>query len=207
MAEMGLKVVVLSRDVSNEPELAPYVKSGNLIVRKAGEDSSLPLLVCKLGMFCAFFCCILLSFTWLGGGCWRDAVCPDAEPWRDFLKLVESCRAVFTPCVSDASPRVAAEAMSKGTAVLMNWHIVGGWKYINDKTGVFFHDEHDIKQAIEKLRSPDFQKGLNPRQWFIDNWGPHNSGVRLQAFLEITLGKDRLAEARAMRTSHRRRLG
>lgn len=37
MAEMGLKVVILSRDVSKDPELGKYVTSGNLVIHKAGE--------------------------------------------------------------------------------------------------------------------------------------------------------------------------
>ena len=40
MAEMGYKVCVLSKDVSKEPELAPFVKSGNIIVHKAGAETA-----------------------------------------------------------------------------------------------------------------------------------------------------------------------
>ena len=109
--------------------------------------------------------------------------------------------------MSDASPRSATEAMSKNVPLLMNYHIVGGWKYVNDKTGVFFHDENDIEDSIRRLMSPEFQAGLSPRQWFIDNWGPYNSAVRLQAFLELVVGKERLKEAMDLRaaTKHGRR--
>ena len=124
-----------------------------------------------------------------------------AEKWRDFLKLIESSRAIFTPCVSDASPRSTAEAMSKNVPLLMNYHIVGGWKYVNDKTGVFFHDENDIEDSIRRLMSPEFQAGLSPRQWFLDNWGPYNAALRLQAFLELTVGKERLKETLDLRNS------
>jgi len=36
MAEMGFKVCILSKDVSKDPELAPFVKSGHLIIHKFG---------------------------------------------------------------------------------------------------------------------------------------------------------------------------
>ena len=39
MAEMGYKVAIVSRDVSKEPELAPFLKSGNIVVHKSGEDA------------------------------------------------------------------------------------------------------------------------------------------------------------------------
>ena len=99
--------------------------------------------------------------------------------------------------------------MSKNVPLLMNYHIVGGWKYVNDKTGVFFHDENDIESAIRKLTSPEFQAGLSPRQWFLENYGTFISALRLQAFLELTVGKDRLAEAlrlRQSRPAQRRRM-
>lgn len=124
------------------------------------------------------------------------------SPYNDFLNVLKQARAMFTPCVADASPRSATEAMSMNLPVLMNWNIVGGWKYINDKTGVFFHDHHDVRAAIEKLFSPEFQAGLAPRQWVMENLGAYKSALRLQAFLELTVGKDRLAAARKERESH-----
>lgn len=160
MAQMGLKVCVLSKDLSVDRELAPYVKSGNLVIHQK-------------------------------------------ELWRDFLKVIESCRAVFTASVADASPRVVAEAMSLNVPVMMNRHIVGGWKYINDKTGVFFTDHHDVRASIQKLRSPSFQAGLSPRQWFMDNWGPYKSSLRLHAFLELVFGRARLEEVKRAREDHR----
>jgi len=165
MAEWGYKIVVLSRDVSKDPMLAPYVAKGQIVVHKS-------------------------------------------ELWRDFLKLLETVRTLFTPNIADASPRVAAESMSLNVSLLMNYNIVGGWKYVTDKTGVYFTGTGDLKAAIDKLRSPEFQAGLNPRQWFMDNWGTLNAGLRLRAFLELTVGKERMQEAFKMRASkgNRRRL-
>ena len=34
---------------------------------------------------------------------------PPNTPWRDFLKLIESARALFAPNVHDASPRCVIE--------------------------------------------------------------------------------------------------
>jgi len=158
MCEMGLKVVTTRGEV-NDPELAPYVNSGNIVVLKF-------------------------------------------QPWRDFLQVVESSRALFTPCISDASPRAVTEAMSLNVPVMMNTHIVGGWKYINDRTGVFFSDLSDVKASIQKILSPAFRAGLSPREWIMENYGKHKASLRLQAFLEIAVGKERLAEARRIRDSH-----
>jgi len=159
MAQMGLKVAVLSRDLSKDSDLAPYVKSGNLIIHKK-------------------------------------------ELWRDFLKVIESSRAIFTASVADASPRVVSEALSLNVPVLMNRNIVGGWKYVTDQTGVFFTDHRDVRPAIERLRSLAFQAGLTPRQWFMDNWGPYRSSLRLHAFLELVFGRARLDDAKRRHQGH-----
>mmetsp|Transcript_8481 Transcript_8481/g.24305 ORF Transcript_8481/g.24305 Transcript_8481/m.24305 type:complete len:587 (+) Transcript_8481:23-1783(+) len=152
MADMGYKVVVLSKSVGSDKLLKDHVERGNIEVHQK-------------------------------------------ELWRDFLKVIEKARALFIASVSDASPRIAAEALSFNVPLLMNYHIIGGWKYVNDKTGVLFQGADDVEGAIKKLRSDEFQAGLSPRQWFIDNWGPYNTSLRLHAFLEIILGKDRLMES------------
>jgi glycosyltransferase involved in cell wall biosynthesis len=73
----------------------------------------------------------------------------------------------FVPNLSDASPRVAAEALLHGTPVIMNRHIAGGWKYINDQTGVLFDGADDFLPAIDRLRALQAAGKLRPRQWFM----------------------------------------
>ncbi len=105
-------------------------------------------------------------------------------------KHYQQARFQFVPNQRDASPRVITEGMSYGLPCLMNYNILGGWKYIDEnKTGVFFTDENDIDNAIAKLleKMPTY----NVRQFIIDNYGPVNSGRKLKEFLFANF-KDRL---------------
>jgi len=115
--------------------------------------------------------------------------------WGDFLNVLEQARALFVPNVHDASPRVVAEGFCRNVPVLMSWHIAGGWKYVNDATGVFFHDLTDLPDSVRRLRDPGFQLGLAPRKYYMDNYGKQRSSARLHAFLELAIGRERLAGA------------
>lgn len=119
-------------------------------------------------------------------------------PMGRFLHHVESSRALWTPNVADASPRVLTQALCKNVPILVNRHIAGGWKYVNDRTGVFFSDEHDVVDAARKLLSPEVQARLAPRNYFVERHGPAKSALRLQAFIELAVGRDRLERAARM---------
>ena len=43
--------------------------------------------------------------------------------------------------------------------LLMNKHISGGWKYINAKTGEFFHDMRDFRKSVKKILAGANKKG------------------------------------------------
>ena len=53
--------------------------------------------------------------------------------------------------VHDASPRVSTQALIHDVPLLMNRHISGGWKYMNDRTGEFFSDITDFREALEAI--------------------------------------------------------
>ena len=38
-----------------------------------------------------------------------------------------------------------------GGDLQVNYNILGGWKYVNEKTGEYFKDEHDFEPALKKL--------------------------------------------------------
>jgi glycosyltransferase involved in cell wall biosynthesis len=102
--------------------------------------------------------------------------------YDEVKKYYQQSKFQFIPNQRDASPRVITEGMCYGLPCLMNYNILGGWKYIDEnKTGVFFKDENDIEPAIEKLleKMPTY----NVRQYIIDNYGPINSGKKLKEFL------------------------
>ena len=86
--------------------------------------------------------------------------------WRDFLQLIEQSRSLVTFNVHDASPRVLAEAMCMDVPVLINWHILGGWKYATEQTGEDFVDTASFIQAYKRLREPERKARLRPRQWY-----------------------------------------
>eukprot|EP00884_Botryococcus_braunii_P015920 jgi/Botrbrau1/3010/Bobra.0070s0008.1 len=118
--------------------------------------------------------------------------------WRDFLKLIEQSRALIAPNVHDASPRVLVEALCVNTSILVNQHIVGGWKYVTQETGEFFSSADDIVEAWDRLVAPTRKPALRPRDWYMENWGVKRSALLLQGFLEVVVGKERLAKAQAI---------
>lgn len=67
----------------------------------------------------------------------------------------------------------------------MNRHISGGWKYINENTGEFFHDMSDFRQSLEKiLHGAEAPGKYQPRKWVLENYGNEHAGKRLLAFVK-----------------------
>lgn len=95
-----------------------------------------------------------------------DAYFPLTVPHMELADLMEQSEFFFIPNLSDASPRVAAEALSRNIPLVMNRHIAGGWKYINEQTGVFFDGEEDFLPAVQRLRELRDAQKLQPRDWF-----------------------------------------
>lgn len=101
--------------------------------------------------------------------------------YNEMIKLYQQAKFLFLPNIADASPRVLTECLSLDVPCLVNKNILGGWKYVNNKTGVFFTNEKDVVENVNILI-----KNLNnytPRQYIINNYGPVNSGKRLSEFL------------------------
>jgi len=104
------------------------------------------------------------------------------DQYFDYLR---QSRFAFLPQVHDASPRVSTQALSVDVPLLMNAHIKGGWKYLNEKTGEFFTDMSDFRESLEKiLRGADIQNHYEPRKYVLDNYGDQNSGKRLLKFVQ-----------------------
>lgn len=153
--QLNLTILVVGRDLADEPALRPHLESGKLVSK------------------------------------------PKA-PFGQFLHYVESSRALWAPNIADASPRVLTQALCKDVPILVNRRIAGGWKYLNDQTGAFFSDEHDVVAAARRLFSPEVQARLAPREYYTERYGPVKSALRLQAFLELVVGRDRLERAAQM---------
>merc|ERR1711972_251416 len=103
----------------------------------------------------------------------------------DYFDYLKQSRFAFLPQIHDASPRVSSQALSLDVPILMNYYILGGWKYVNDKTGEFFHDMSDFRQSLEKiLRNADIPKRYEPRKWVLENYDNALSGKRLLDFVK-----------------------
>ena len=107
----------------------------------------------------------------------------DMVKYKELKNLYQQAKFLFLPNEKDASPRVLTEAICLNLPVLINENILGGWKYINDKTGVFFKDEKDVGEKAAQLLNGIAKKQYSPRKFFVENYGNHHSGERLKEFL------------------------
>jgi hypothetical protein len=96
--------------------------------------------------------------------------------WHEFLDRIEESRVMFVPNGSDASPRILTEALCKGTPILVNKHIFGGWKYVNDCTGAFFESADDVIPQLHRV----LNASCTPRQWFLDTYYPDGESAQLK---------------------------
>jgi hypothetical protein len=115
----------------------------------------------------------------------------------DFFSYVKQSHFAFVPQVHDASPRAAAQALALNTPVFMNWHLIGGWKYVNSETGEFFHDMSDFRGSLQRiLRNAKAGNVYKPRDYMLKHYGDEISGARLKNFVQenfkdrVTLPKD-----------------
>jgi len=102
--------------------------------------------------------------------------------YEEALDYFRQSKFLFIPQVYDASPRVVTQAMALDVPVLMNRNIVGGWKYINDKTGEFFNDLSDFKESYAHVLANG--NDYEPRRYVIENYGTETSGEKLFRFVK-----------------------
>jgi hypothetical protein len=63
--------------------------------------------------------------------------------------------------------------------IVVNSKILGGWKYVNAFTGVFFNDEVDVVTSVRECLSYNWR----PSHWYRANYGPFIAGRRLLQLL------------------------
>lgn len=93
----------------------------------------------------------------------------DFQPWDKFIEFMNSSKYLFCTSKYDASPRIIVEALSLGMPVLLNENILGGWKYINDKTGLLFFPDEIIENKINL-----FLKNAENNEFNTIKWVKHN---------------------------------
>ena len=110
----------------------------------------------------------------------------DFMEYHTFIKQFNRCKFILTASYADASPRTATEAICFNLPVLMNKNILGGWQYMNEKTGSFYDPnniesfEASLQKFLKKLDNNEY----TPRDWFIENYGKYNTGKRLLKFVQ-----------------------
>ncbi len=109
-------------------------------------------------------------------------------PYQELKKMYNKCKFIFLPNEKDASPRVLTEALATDLPALINKNILGGWKYINSKTGEFFTDENDVGPALEIMLNKLKDNKYKARDYFIKNYSVANSGRKLKKFLYDNYG-------------------
>jgi len=104
---------------------------------------------------------------------------------QDYFDYLKQSRFAFLPQIHDASPRVSSQALAHDVPILMNYYIKGGWKYVTEQTGEFFHDMSDFRESLLKiLKGADEPHHYEPRKWALEKLGSRNSGERLLKFVE-----------------------
>ena len=101
--------------------------------------------------------------------------------WGSLQEKMKECKILFVPNIYDASPRVVAECLTKGVAVVMNKNILCGSKYIHYETGELFTDETDVKHAMQSVL--ERIDTISPNTWWSENFDQEQSYEKLHAFL------------------------
>ena len=101
----------------------------------------------------------------------------------EWINKLNKSRFILLPNLEDASPRVLTEALCLNKPIFVYENILGGWKYVNDKTGIFFN-ENNIKEQVEKLLKNINENKYSPREYYMNNHGLKNSGKKLRDFLK-----------------------
>jgi hypothetical protein len=105
--------------------------------------------------------------------------------WLDQSKLIDHFRKskfILVPNQNDASPRILTEALCCDLPALLNYNIVGGWKYINDDNGALFRNIEEIEGGANFIMH-NLDK-MKPREQFLKYYGKENAGARLKEFIE-----------------------
>ncbi len=125
-------------------------------------------------------------------GCHQLMELTDFMEYSKFIKTYNQCKFIFVPNIADASPRVLTEAICFNLPTLVNYNIVGGWKYIDDKTGELFHNENDFDAVLSKFLDKQKNNEYTPREQFIANFGAENAGKKLLNFVSQCIPENEL---------------
>jgi hypothetical protein len=116
----------------------------------------------------------------------------DFLEYSKFISIYNKSKFIFVPNNSDASPRVLTEAMCFDLPILVNHNIVGGWKYVDNESGMSFKDENDLETKLDGFIDKVNKKQYHSRKHFVENYGYLNSGKKLLDFVVECIPSDKL---------------
>jgi glycosyltransferase involved in cell wall biosynthesis len=99
------------------------------------------------------------------------------------IDKINESKFMLLPNLEEASPRVLTESLMVNTPIFVYKNILGGWKYVNEQTGIFF-DETNIKEQTQILLKNINDNKYNPRDYYLNNHGLKNSGKQFKDFLK-----------------------
>lgn len=102
--------------------------------------------------------------------------------YNKFLDTIADSNFMIITSQEDASPRTIGESLLVNTPILVNENILGGWKYVNEETGLFFN-ENNIEEKVKELIININEKRYSPRNHYLQNYGMENSGKKLRDFI------------------------
>ena len=114
--------------------------------------------------------------------------------YHEFIKQYNKCKFIFLPNYAEAAARCQTEAICYDLPMLVNKDILGGWNYVNDKTGEFIdiYNLESFEKILDTFINKMNSKYYTPRDWFIEHYGKYNSGKRLKQFIQTIFTEDEL---------------
>ena len=106
----------------------------------------------------------------------------DFIDYSKFIKQYEKCRFIFVPDLLEEYQSILTEALCFNLPCIVNKNILGGWKYVNEKTGMLFNDENDFENVLKQFQSKF--NTFRPRDYFINNPGPEYEGKQIVQFIK-----------------------
>ena len=88
----------------------------------------------------------------------------------EFIQKLRESKFLLLPNLEEASPRIETEAMAADVPIFVYENILGGWKYVNNETGVFFNEKNIKKKAQKMMNNIKAGNVYHPRKHYTDNY-------------------------------------
>lgn len=100
---------------------------------------------------------------------------------RQTARMMARSKFGIFPNEMDCSPLLLVESILRDTPVMVNEKILGGWKYVNKDTGLFFNRKN-IKKMTERMVRRIDRDSFDAREYFTSNHGFKMASTELAEF-------------------------